>query len=624
MRVPEPVERPVDRLARQVRDLVRAEKRGRNLEAEVAAAVGEIIDSTMRRVAREHRGTWGAGRGEAMEPWSSPLSLGAAYEELLMLRPRMVAGELEFKPPEDGGHARRRRGAYYTPEWLVGLVLEAALEPVMEGMSEKELMRLRVLDPACGSGHFLVAAAERIARRLAKVRGARSVGERESRDAGACVFGMDSDPVAVALCRAAIWREGSDVDARVVVADGLLDDPPGGGESFDAVVGNPPFLNRLERRTATSGAAWERLKKRFGEAARAYTDVSALFLLRAVELTRAGGRAALVQPQSILTSRDAAGVRREIMKRGVISDIWLADEHHFDASVFVCVPTVLVGHNQQGPVLRRRGERQLSTATIAVAGAEADSWGALGATDGPTIDGAKLEGTIGDVAEVSADFRDEYYGLRGMVVEDSAGREREGFPALVTTGLVDPACCLWGSAPCRFDGQRWESPRVDLGRLKRETELGKWAKARLRPKVLLATQTRVLEAAVDEGGEWLPVTPLISIVPKSEKDLWWIGAALSSPVLTVLAMQRSAGAALTRDAIKLSATQVRALPLPPRNSDSRRAAGLFKKACRATKDDRRRLLHECAAASCLGFGLGQDKARVLAEWWLERLGGPRP
>ncbi len=86
-------------------------------------------------------------------------------------------------------------------------------------------------------------------------------------------------------------------------------------------------------------------------------------------------------------------------------------------------------------------------------------------------------------------------------------------------------------------------------------------RARLVPKVVVATQTRVIEAAVDGNGEWLPAVPVISIVAEAPM-LWPIAAALCSPPLTAWAATQHLGAARSSSAIKLSARDVRALPLP--------------------------------------------------------------
>ena len=120
--------------------------------------------------------------------------------------------------------------------------------------------------------------------------------------------------------------------------------------------------------------------------------------------------------------------------------------------------------------------------------------------------------------------------------------------------------------PTRVHKRRWLAPRVDRERVERETGLGAWVRARLVPKVLLATQTRVLECVLDERGEWLPCVPVITVTPRAEfasdpVALRRIEAAISSPRATAYALREFGGAALCADAIKLAARQVLALPL---------------------------------------------------------------
>ena len=114
-----------------------------------------------------------------------------------------------------------------------------------------------------------------------------------------------------------------------------------------------------------------------------------------------------------------------------------------------------------------------------------------------------LERFLGDIATFRADFRDQYYGLVGAVGDDVDG------PPLVTSGLIDPGVCHWGSRPVRFAHHRYDAPRVDLARL--SPEMLRWATQRLVPKILVANQTRVIEAVVDREGAWLPgvAVPLV-------------------------------------------------------------------------------------------------------------------
>ncbi|MFS8805198.1 N-6 DNA methylase [Synechococcus sp. R55.6] len=148
--------------------------------------------------------------------------LGSVYESLLEYHPqidtsgRIPRFELAF------GSERKSTGSYYTPPELVAELIRSALEPVLAERlakakpmadAEQALLSLRVLDPACGSGHFLLAAARRLGKELAKIR----TGEEEPapervreaiRDVVAhCIYGVDKNPLAVELCRVALWLE---------------------------------------------------------------------------------------------------------------------------------------------------------------------------------------------------------------------------------------------------------------------------------------------------------------------------------------------------------------------------------------------------------------------------------
>ena len=106
--------------------------------------------------------------------------LGSVYESLLELHPD--ARPRRRRPSRSttaAGHERKTTGSYYTPTTLISSLLDSALDPVLdEAAAQPTTPRprsstLAVVDPACGSGHFLIAAAHRIAKRLAAVRSER-------------------------------------------------------------------------------------------------------------------------------------------------------------------------------------------------------------------------------------------------------------------------------------------------------------------------------------------------------------------------------------------------------------------------------------------------------------------
>lgn len=202
--------------------------------------------------------------------------LGSIFESLLELHPRLNQEAGTFELDTAAGHERKTTGSYYTPSSLVDCLLDSALDPVVNAAiakksreeAERALLNLRVCDPACGSGHFLVAAARRIAKRLAAVR----TGDDEPsptalrhalRDVvGHCIFGVDVNKMAVELCRVALWMEAiepgrplSFLDNHIQHGNALLGATPAllkkgiPDEAFDAIEGDDKEVaKRLKKR----------------------------------------------------------------------------------------------------------------------------------------------------------------------------------------------------------------------------------------------------------------------------------------------------------------------------------------------------------------------------------------
>ncbi len=153
--------------------------------------------------------------------------LGSVYESLLELVPAvdMPARVFRFIGVEDdestAGNARKTTGSYYTPSFLVDQLVKTALVPVLEKTAKEHvqdkaeaLLSLSVIDPACGSGHFILAAARKIAEYVAVARdddGVVTPSEyrRALRDViSRCIYGVDLNPMAVELTKMALWLEG--------------------------------------------------------------------------------------------------------------------------------------------------------------------------------------------------------------------------------------------------------------------------------------------------------------------------------------------------------------------------------------------------------------------------------
>jgi len=287
-----------------------------------------------------------------------------------------------------------------------------------------------------------------------------------------------------------------------------------------------------------------------------------------------------VLPQSIVGARDAAPVRAAVAQLADLTWSWWASrQRHFDASVNV----VALGFE------RPARSRDAGTAWTRVV---TDRLGI------PVLDQAQLAtvGTLGERAELNANFRDEYYALVPAVHEGGEG------PPLVTSGLIDPGTCLWGRRPMTFARRTFTCPRVDLSRL--TGRFPRWAERKLVPKVLVANQTRILEAVADPSGAWLPGVPVNTVTPiDASTRVDAIAAVITSPVASVLAWQLGAGTGLSTTSVRVGPALLAQLPWP---------AGDLSGATAALADGD---IEACGSAICVAYGIEARDAAPMREWW---------
>ena len=330
-------------------------------------------------------------------------------------------------------------------------------------------------------------------------------------------------------------QTGVDIDpATTFVHDDSLARDWGDAE-FDVVIGNPPFLNQLSSLTSRGGSS------KFGGGP--YADAAAEFLALAIRLCRPGGRVGLVLPQSLLSTRDAAAIRAAVDGAAALRWMWWSPTMMFDAQVRVWAGVWEVG-GEQREVRRAFGPdfEGLPAMPMPRTWAALLTGTSLAAHDGPVL---------GDIARFTVDFRDQYYGLIGAVGDDVDG------PPLITSGLIDPGRCWWGERPVRFAKQQYTAPRVSVERL--SPALQQWAAARLVPKILIANQTKVIEAVHDREGAWLPGVPVITCVTDEPERVL---AVLASPAANEWVLQHAAGSGLSATSVRLNPRLLASIPLP--------------------------------------------------------------
>ncbi|MBQ0905527.1 Eco57I restriction-modification methylase domain-containing protein [Micromonospora sp. U21] len=215
--------------------------------------------------------------------------LGSIYESLLELVPKHSAVDRTFELVALAGNTRKTTGSYYTPSSLIDCLLDSALDPVIDDAVKRgevaataagqpdpsdaivsELLSLTVCDPACGSGHFLVAAARRIAKQVAAVRERNpeptvdAVRHALHEVVAKCIYGVDLNPMAVELAKVSLWMEAlepgkalSFLDAHVKRGNALIGATPAllkrgiPDEAFKPIEGDDKtFAKGLEKQNA--------------------------------------------------------------------------------------------------------------------------------------------------------------------------------------------------------------------------------------------------------------------------------------------------------------------------------------------------------------------------------------
>ena len=474
---------------------------------------------------------------------------------------------------------RSKRGAFYTPPEFAAAAVDAALEGA-------DLPAFTV-DPACGGGVFLLEILDRLL----------AAGIPAAEAAGA-VAGLEIDRGAAETARLAIraWQLYHGVARPVVpsiVVSDSLDRWPRFWPEVNLVIGNPPFASPLKSGAIPESAAAYR--NHHSEVLGPYADLAAIHLWRASQVLSDGGRLAFVAPVSIVNARDTGRMWERFEAEADAKSVLIPESNPFDASVRVFVPVF---------EMRRRAESNRRSLSHAVGEA-------LGLPALPSVAAAQL---LGSICSATSGFRDEFYGLAEVVTEEADAAPGE-LMKLVTVGSVEPMECSWGIKTTKFAKAKWERPVVDPAKL--EGKVARFVTGQQSPKVLVATQTKILEAVLDPVGDLVGVTP--TIVATTDQPAHVV-AVLMAPPVNAIAVQRWFGTGLSEVALRPTASTLLELPLPSDREKWDEAAQLIESHGQAIDGSQKPV----AAGTLRRVGELMNQAyganTEVLSWWLDRAG----
>jgi SAM-dependent methyltransferase len=428
---------------------------------------------------------------------------------------------------------RKAAGVYYTPLEIVRLILDRTLGATSGGQPP------RILDPACGAGEFLVEALLRLRARY----GAMS--------AQAAIAGIDIDRAAASTARSRLKEiESSFPRASIHIADALADGSLAAA-SFDLVVGNPPYVNIRQLAKTHSREKINELRRRF-RTARGNFDLYVLFIERAIELLRPGGRCALIVPNKWATLDYARPCRELLLAETTI-------EHVIDfsnARVFTgasVYPHVLVFRKQPAEARHAIEFRDFPTGAAQRIEQRALSPVAIHLASRLDVESRVATLPLGEVATLAC-------GTAGYTAQRIARRLLDGSPEdtnaanFITSGNIDRYAIRLGNV--RYLNRDYARPKLPLD----IPELTS-AKRRLfaEPKIVVAGMSRRLEAAWDERGLALGVQ--VFAASQFKADPFYLLALLNSKLLSHLFATRFDAKRLGGGYLAINKGQLAQLPI---------------------------------------------------------------
>ena len=461
---------------------------------------------------------------------------------------------------------RKANGVFYTPQPIADYIVERTL-----ALLPKDRLP-RVLDPACGDGVFLQAVGQYLLEQPDWV-SARTAAEplpAVSRS----IFGIDRDPAAVAAARQRLAGMSPDLvppRSNIRAADALTEDVFG-SEGFDAIVGNPPYVNvRILART--SGPNTKRLLAERYECARGAYDLYVLFMERAFELLRPGGVCGMIVPNKIATLDYAFPCRKLLLER---TSIWqmtdVTELRAFgDASVY---PYILVWEKSKPttthsfPVLIAESLDDLSgsrtTRRVRQSCLSPQGFAFHGTLDVEQRVATLPLGTVASLHSGTTGFKAER--IAAELCETDAAPDTRHLDFIVS-GNIDPYVIRPGDV--RYMKRRYKRPVLAadsacLSAAKRDLFSG--------AKIVIAGMTKRLEAAYDSQGLALGVQVYAANQPR--EDAFYLLGLLNSKLISQLFRLRFQAKKLRGGFLAINKGQLGQLPIREVAADDRRASAI--------------------------------------------------
>ncbi len=313
--------------------------------------------------------------------WIDADVLGQIYEQYLgKILELTKSGKAKLK---DGQVHKKEQGIYYTPTWVVDYIVKNTVGEIIKKLDAKNI---KILDPACGSGSFLIKAFDYLYNHFSSndetkqhridSQGAYSIKTEILKNN---LYGVDLDNKAVEITKLNLLLKAAEkyrklpeeVDMRVRNGNSLIDDENDGfhafkwtGDfkegSFDAVIGNPPYIRIQtldEKNVDYFNSHYEAATKNY--------DIYALFVEKGLSLLKEGGVLGFILPSKFFNADYGAGLRKVIAKNKALYKIVdFKDFQVFEsATTYTCLLFLKKSKNKNFEYLELSNKDELNTSS---------------------------------------------------------------------------------------------------------------------------------------------------------------------------------------------------------------------------------------------------------------------
>jgi adenine-specific DNA-methyltransferase len=437
--------------------------------------------------------------------------------------------------PNIARRERKSRGVYYTPLEIVQLMVDLTLGPIDSCKAPQ------VLDPACGAGEFLVA--------MQKWLSARS-GNRVNEHS---IFGVDIDAQAVATSRQRMKCLNEDFAGENICVGDALNAGLLPSNSFDVVIGNPPYVNIRQLAKTQPRKKIDELQRQY-RTARGNFDLYVLFIERAIELLRSGGRCGMILPNKWATLDYARECRKLLLRHTTIEHVIDLSEYRVFAGVSV-YPQVVI-FRKETPA----AEHYISVSAFRrhriVIRQSSLSENSICLTEPLDLESRVTTVPLGQVAKLSC-------GTAGYAARKIAGKlldvpdeseSNEGTADFVTSGNIRRYAVELGRV--RYLNRHYVRPRLPLSIPELTTTKRQLFR---RQKIVIAGMSRRLQAAWDDRGLALGVQ--VFAANEFQVDPFYLLALLNSKLFSFLFSTRYAAKRLSGGYLAVNKGQLAQLPV---------------------------------------------------------------